>query len=470
MDGVGPRSVSDGSESSGEEILKALYTDGDRRRNLYEVEVADEVKEQARSVGCMMASRNLIEVGDGSYKLRRVPKLGERYKLSDQAAFYHEPVAAYGTLFLVGEDLALTAAHNVCKSKSDQLDDAAIKDTRIVFDFKMLEEKKSKHVFEADTVYTIKKVVAHKFDSAQNRSIDWALIKLDRRGRAPLPVDFIKPVAPGTGVDVLGHPSGAPQKYAFGAQIQKTNHPDYYEADLDAFCGNSGSPVFDAASRQVTGILVSGQNDYEAVVVEDQLCMQPHHVTDGEIQRGGYEKCQRVQTIDSTFQLYIGARNGDPDLQYQLGLDYVQQGITKKALSWLQKAAYSGHVAAQNKFNELSEFQLVDIENPSPPHRRAEKGLNLGAICESPQCNGEVVYFQKKIGSFDMGRATDDLQCPSCSQAIIKVEKAVFLDCQFTINGKSTGGAVDGKDKVSHQKYKTFGIDRPWRYLNITTS
>src|SRR3712207_7230060 len=57
--------------------------------------------------------------------------------------------------------------------------------------------------------------------------------------------------------------SGLPTKIADGARVVRAN-ASFFEADLDTFGGNSGSPVFDARTNTVLGLLVRGATDYRA--------------------------------------------------------------------------------------------------------------------------------------------------------------------------------------------------------------
>jgi hypothetical protein len=61
---------------------------------------------------------------------------------------------------------------------------------------------------------------------------------------------------------VIGHPCGLPQKYAPGAKVRHNSATPFFVANLDTYGGNSGSPVFNAASYKVEGILVRGENDF----------------------------------------------------------------------------------------------------------------------------------------------------------------------------------------------------------------
>jgi hypothetical protein len=70
-------------------------------------------------------------------------------------------------------------------------------------------------------------------------------------------------VADLTGVRILGHPCGLPIKYAPGGAVRGNNAKTFFRADLDAFGGNSGSPVF-GDDWTVEGLLISGAPDFVA--------------------------------------------------------------------------------------------------------------------------------------------------------------------------------------------------------------
>ncbi len=63
-------------------------------------------------------------------------------------------------------------------------------------------------------------------------------------------------------VFVLGHPSGLPTKFADGANVRDNSLAPSFLANLDTYGGNSGSPVFNAQTREVEGILARGEADF----------------------------------------------------------------------------------------------------------------------------------------------------------------------------------------------------------------
>jgi hypothetical protein len=75
-------------------------------------------------------------------------------------------------------------------------------------------------------------------------------------------------------VTSIGHPSGLPQKFIDGASIiQLSDAERNIDTDLDAFQGNSGSPVFDASTGVVIGITSHGHADH--VRDPEKLCKIP---------------------------------------------------------------------------------------------------------------------------------------------------------------------------------------------------
>lgn len=66
---------------------------------------------------------------------------------------------------------------------------------------------------------------------------------------------------------MVGHPTGAPQTVSlrgFRVKVPRSlNQSEIFYSNLDAFSGNSGSPVFSSTSHNIVGILTRGKNDYE---------------------------------------------------------------------------------------------------------------------------------------------------------------------------------------------------------------
>ena len=184
------------------------------------------------------------------------------YETCDETAFRNQPTAATCTGFLVGNDILATAGHCVIQYGLDIKNEvnSNCRDAKWVFNYNVNSEENGKLQFEKDQVYDCAKIIRAQY----NGDGDFALIKLDRaRNNArPLKLNSQKSnYQKGADIFVIGHPTGLPQKFADGAKVQSNIYDHEFNADLDTFGGNSGSPVFNDAG-DVIGILVSGETDY----------------------------------------------------------------------------------------------------------------------------------------------------------------------------------------------------------------
>lgn len=97
---------------------------------------------------------------------------------------------------------------------------------------------------------------------------DWVLLELERPVGLPGASAAPRLGTPRTGqaVYTLGHPCGLPLKLADHARILAADARSF-RTDLDTFTGNSGSPVFDARTHALLGLVVEaqkGEGDFEA--------------------------------------------------------------------------------------------------------------------------------------------------------------------------------------------------------------
>lgn len=203
--------------------------------------------ELARSTFALFKTKDVVSDGLGNVGLK-TKRHGEERQLLDGEKFYDQPAGSYCSGALVGPDLALTAAHCVETAK-----DCA--DARFVFGFSIRREGNDPRSVPARDVFSCKTLVASKLDDAGG---DWALVRLDRRveGRKPLDVDLAAGVKKGDAVVAIGHPAGLPTKVAGGADVREVlRRKGFFTASLDTFPGNSGSPVFSAATLEIVGVM-----------------------------------------------------------------------------------------------------------------------------------------------------------------------------------------------------------------------
>lgn len=202
--------------------------------------------------------------------------------------------------FLVAPHILLTAGH--CMQSLSECTG-----NKWVFDFKTGTKQ-----FQKSNVYTCKKILSQKYVNNEKEVNDYALIELDRSvdNRAPLTLRKRGHVFIHTPLVVIGHPLGLPMKITDGARVSRMNdieqdhffnswwlRRNYFTANLDAYAGNSGSPVFNKNTGKVEGILIQGADDfvfnYETQCLESLHLSNSHHNT--------YEKVMRITKIPNIF-------------------------------------------------------------------------------------------------------------------------------------------------------------------------
>jgi hypothetical protein len=97
---------------------------------------------------------------------------------------------------------------------------------------------------------------------------DWALLKIDEEVPdllRPLDLNEEKSLpAEDQNLFMIGHHCGLPLRVATKGKILSTTDT-IFRTNLDAFIGNSGSPVFNGSTWKVEGILIRGGEDFKQV-------------------------------------------------------------------------------------------------------------------------------------------------------------------------------------------------------------
>lgn len=256
---------------------KVIYGQDDR---LDVYQVSDEnLLALADSVCGVVRRGDLDDLGNGTFRADT-----SFYSVCPQERFAGQRELANCTAFLVADNVVATAGH--CLNADN------LHLWRFVFGYEMLDASTPVTIFDESQVYTGTQVIAWNWNSVD----DWALVRLDRPvtapGAVPLAVRESGLPSVGTGVGMIGHPSGLPLKIAFGNStfIRKSANAGFFEANLDAYGGNSGSPVFNRQTGVVEGILVRGQLDF----VQSGNCLVSNVLSDGSGFNGEFEDVSRA--------------------------------------------------------------------------------------------------------------------------------------------------------------------------------
>lgn len=162
--------------------------------------------------------------------------------------------------------------------------------------------------FNKSQVYSCKSITTQRYVYDKKEVSDYAVIELDRKvtGYVPLKTRKFGRVLINTPLVVIGHPMGLPMKAADGAVVSRMNEVErenkfeslkkrshYFTANLDAYGGNSGSPVFNLRNGQVEGILIQGADDF--IYNPNKECLESRRLSDFYLNT--YEKVMRINKI-----------------------------------------------------------------------------------------------------------------------------------------------------------------------------
>ncbi len=244
----------------------------DHRADLYQVTDNSLIRLADSTVGFVKNS-NMETLPSGQIRLK-TKSYAKEYQLCTDEPFYDQKTAAFCSGSLVGPALILTAGHCI-----DDLYDC--QHSSVVFGFAMKGPGQLQDVLDAREVYKCKEIVGRVL---QGGAEDWAVIRLDRKveGHTPLEINreqgSTEPLTVGTELVMIGHPAGLPEKIAGGASVRSLK-TGFFIANTDSYGGNSGSPVFNARTHKIEGILVRGETDYIAQNIEGLLTQTSSTIT-----------------------------------------------------------------------------------------------------------------------------------------------------------------------------------------------
>lgn len=249
------------------ELSEGIYGKDDRK-DLYEILDPALLKLADSTVALVDADQLRLDRATHRYvPTAPLPRLQdeEGESLCRGERFAKQPILSKCSGALVGPDLVLTASHCVPVI-------SGCEDVLLVFGFGVKSQGKIPQGFAEREVYRCKKVVGY----GESDGADVAVIRLERTvvGHAPVQISRLGPVTPGTPLVMIGYPSGMPAKVADHATAGGVGtQPHLFLSDVDSFPGNSGSPVFNARTGLIEGVLARGDGSYEDA--SDRGCKTP---------------------------------------------------------------------------------------------------------------------------------------------------------------------------------------------------
>lgn len=230
---------------------KVIYGNDDREDviNVYD----NMLVEKSRSTAAMIYGRYLTLQADGKYSIQGRSLFERGWCASER--FSNQKASASCSGFLIADDVLVTAGHCVSKTEDCQ-------ENVWVFDFKLDKATDETANVPQGSVYRCQSIL-HTSNTSFPFVNDYAIVRLDRKvlDRSPLEIRKSGKITKGTPVVLMGHPLGLPLKIAAGANVRSTWRWKIFKTNTDSFGGNSGSPVIDARTGIVEGILIGGEKD-----------------------------------------------------------------------------------------------------------------------------------------------------------------------------------------------------------------
>ncbi|MDP2866080.1 MAG: trypsin-like serine protease, partial [Elusimicrobiota bacterium] len=184
---------------------RSIYGD-DNRLDYFEAPPA--MRQLADSVVSLWPSKQVIKFGADKYGLATIG-FGDALNLCPGEKFREQPIGAFCSGTLVGEDIVMTAGHCIT-------DEAKCADTKFVFGFNIDKEGgEARTSAAAKDIYGCKRIIKRDLDKQypgifgtvlaiikallNKAGPDYALVQLDRKvtGRAPLAVNRNKDLKEG---------------------------------------------------------------------------------------------------------------------------------------------------------------------------------------------------------------------------------------------------------------------------------
>jgi hypothetical protein len=227
------------------EIQTIWFTDN--RKNFYKV--SDPFRNDAEKVCCFVDASRVKNYHNGTYELNPVGIYGVIDSLDPREMFYQEPVASFCTGFAVGNDKIVTVKHGVYGRNPNSF--------ICIFGFKVNENGEvNTTILEKDVIY-VNSIIP-------SPNLDFVIIRTNKN-IAPHRIEtrlLSEQLSDNALLHIVGFPRGLPIKIADEGTVKFNDRGNYFYAKIDAFKGNSGSPIYNSITHVVEGILLSGDDDF----------------------------------------------------------------------------------------------------------------------------------------------------------------------------------------------------------------
>lgn len=239
------------------EEMGVIYGSDDRY-DIKDLNHSFSLRSLSASVSLVLEKSKIESTSLSRYKKLVATPLRDSQSLCSSERFINQMTVGFCTAFLVSKDVVMTAGH--CLLGRDDCVNLAF-----VFDYSISKPVDEGEVIRTPTnnIYYCKEVLYHR--DGRLGDVDLALIRLNRKAthRKPLEISAKKKVSQNAKFVVFGHPLGLPLKVIKQSSIIENSKKNYFTADIDAYSGNSGSPVINKKTGLVEGMLVRGQEDFE---------------------------------------------------------------------------------------------------------------------------------------------------------------------------------------------------------------
>lgn len=233
----------------------------DDRKEVYEVTDPGQLA-VAHAVGALIDLSRITDNGNGTFTISTTTSTD----ICPNQPFANQPMAAFGTCFMVDDDSVATAGAFLDFVYSG---DTPLNSFRVVFGFEQTAPNTTNVIVSAADVFTPTAVEV-------NGGTEYAILTVNQSmttaNRKPLPVRRLGSIADNTRVGIVSYPagslvesfSGLPEKVAFGNRTRVyDNEPlSFFTANTDSFNHSDGSPVINQDTLQVEGILFAGDRDF----------------------------------------------------------------------------------------------------------------------------------------------------------------------------------------------------------------